>query len=340
MHDFYSDTKTKPTAAMRETVLTAEVGDEQKFEDPTTIELCASVAKLLGKEAAVFLPSGSMCNEIAIKVHISPGEEVICERNCHIIVFEGGAPAVYSGAMIHPLDGDNGTFSPAQVKAAIRPASRYHPRSRLVCVEQTANLSGGFVWPLDQITAVSETARNAGLATHMDGARLMNAVVQSGISADQWVSGYDSCWIDFSKGLGAPVGAVLAGSHDFIEQAWTVKQQLGGAMRQSGILAAMCLYALDHNVERLADDHALATSIAERITRLPKVERVLPVHTNIVIFDLSEDAPDASDLVRLCKIEDVIIGAFGARRIRVVTHLDVDEGAGDALCQVLRRHLS
>ncbi|MGI9413304.1 MAG: threonine aldolase family protein, partial [Hyphomicrobiales bacterium] len=231
MHDFYSDTKTKPTPAMRQVVLTAEVGDEQKFEDPTTIELCGRVAKLLGKDAAVFLPSGTMCNEIAIRVHISPGEEVICERTCHIINFEGGAPAAYSGAMIHALDGHNGTFSPDQVKAAIRPVSRYLPRSRLLCVEQTANMAGGYVWPLDQITAVSATARDAGLATHMDGARLMNAVIKSGISAGKWVRGYDSCWIDFSKGLGAPVGAVLAGSNEFIERAWMIKQQLGGAMR-------------------------------------------------------------------------------------------------------------
>lgn len=339
MHDFYSDTKTKPTPAMRQVVLTAQVGDEQKFEDPTTIELCRRVADLLGKEAAVFLPSGTMCNEIAINVHIAPGDEVICERSCHIIAFEGGAPAAFSGAMINALDGDNGTFSAEQVSAAIRPASRYAPRSRLMCVEQTANMAGGCVWPLDQITAVADVARVAGLATHMDGARLMNAVVQSGISAREWVAGYESCWIDFSKGLGAPVGAVLAGSHDFIEQAWRVKQQIGGAMRQSGILAAMCIYALDHHVERLADDHALATSIADRIRQHPKVDTMRPVHTNIVIFDLTPDAPDARELARLCENDSISIGAFGQRRIRIVTHLDVDEKAGDALCQALTRHL-
>lgn len=340
MYDFFSDTKTKPTPAMRQTVLTAEVGDEQKFEDPTTSALCARVAELLNKEAAVFLPSGTMCNEIAIKLHIAPGDEVICERSCHIVNFEGGAPAAYSGAMIHALDGENGTFSQDQVKAAIRPASRYFPRSRLLCVEQTANMAGGYVWPLDRIKAVCDIAKNAGLATHMDGARLMNAVVDSGISARDWVDGFDSCWIDFSKGLGAPVGAVLAGSHDFIERAWAVKQQLGGAMRQSGILAAMCLYALDHHVERLADDHALAKSIAARIGAFPKVETMLPVHTNIVIFDLKEDAPGAPALAELCEADGVSIGAFGDRRIRAVTHLDVDAAAGEALCRSLQRHLS
>lgn len=339
MHDFYSDTKTKPTPAMRQVVLTAQVGDEQKFEDPTTIELCRRVADLLGKEAAVFLPSGTMCNEIAINVHISPGDEVICERSCHIVVFEGGAPAAFSGAMINALDGDNGTFSPDQVTAAIRPASRYAPPSRLMCVEQTANMAGGCIWPLDRITAVAAAAREAGLATHMDGARLMNAVVQSGISARDWVADYDSCWIDFSKGLGAPVGAVLVGSHDFIDEAWRVKQQIGGAMRQSGILAAMCLYALDHHVDRLADDHALAASIADRIRQHSGIDTMLPVHTNIVIFDLTENAPTAPELADLCEKDGISIGAFGNCRIRVVTHLDVDEHAGDALCQALERHL-
>ena len=339
MHDFYSDTKTKPTLAMRQTVLTADVGDEQKFEDPTTTELCRRVAEMLGKEAAVFLPSGTMCNEIAINVHVSPGDEVICERSCHIICFEGGAPAAFSGAMVHPIDGDNGTMTPEQVKAAIRPASRYAPRSRLFCVEQTANLAGGYVWPLDQINAVSDVARDAGLATHMDGARLMNAMVASGITASQWVKGYDTCWIDFSKGLGAPVGAVLAGSAEFIDEAWAVKQRIGGAMRQSGILAAMCLYALDHHIERLADDHALAKSIAGQLASFAKVEKILPVNTNIIIFDLTPDAPNASDLVSLCESDDLAIGAFGDHRIRIVTHLDVDEQAGEALCQTLERHL-
>ncbi len=340
MYDFYSDTKTKPTAAMRKTVLTAEVGDEQEGEDPTTTALCARVADLLGKDGAVFLPSGTMCNEIAIRVHIRPGEEVICERSCHIVNFEGGAPAVLSGAMIKALDGDRGTLQPGQLKSAISTGSRYTPRSRMLCVEQTANMAGGAVWPLDQIRAVCTVAKDAGLATHMDGARLMNAVVQSGRSASEWCAGYDSCWIDFSKGLGAPVGAVLAGSHDFIDHAWAVKQQLGGAMRQSGILAAMCLQALDHHVERLADDHALAKSISERICKLSKVKHMLPVDTNIVIFDLADDGPDASDLVRLCKNDGVAIGAFGERRVRVVTHLDVDRHAGDALSASLAHHLS
>lgn len=339
MYDFFSDTKTKPSRAMREAALDAVVGDEQKDEDPTTRALCERVAALLGKEAAVFLPSGTMCNEIAIRVHTRPGDEVICERSCHLINFETGGPAAISGVMIQPIDGENGTFAAAQLGDVLRPPSRYAPESRLVCVEQTANMSGGTVWPLDRIAGLAEAAKTAGLATHMDGARLLNAVVKTGVPAAQWTAGYDSCWIDFSKGLGAPVGAVLAGSADFVTRAWRIKQQIGGAMRQSGILAAMCLYALDHNVDRLAEDHARAARIAETLAGLAGVDQVLPADTNIVIFDLAENAPTAPDLVALLEADGILAGAFGARRIRLVTHLDVDDAATDALCGSLSAHL-
>ncbi len=340
MYDFFSDTKTKPSMAMREAALTAEVGDEQKDEDPTTRALCERVADLLGKEAAVFLPSGTMCNEIAVRVHTNPGDEIICERTCHLVGYEGGGPAAISGAMMYPVDGQFGIFEPEQVAEAIRPISRYMPISRLVSVEQTANMGGGAVWPADKIKAVADVAKGAGLATHMDGARLMNAAVKTGTPASVYTDGYDSCWIDFTKGLGAPVGAALAGSADFIHQAWRYKQQMGGAMRQSGIIAAMCNYALDHNVDRLADDHDLAASIGQRLAAMDGVTNVLPVETNIVIFDLSENVPEAPRVVELMKADGVEVGAFGPRRIRVVTHLDVDPAAGDALCASLEKHLS
>ena len=339
MHDFYSDTKTKPSRGMLESVLDAEVGDEQKDEDPTTLALCERVAALLGKEAAVFLPSGTMCNEIAIRVHTEPGDEVICERSCHLINFETGGPAAISGVMVQPLDGTNGVFEPNQVAAAIRPLSRYAPISRLVAVEQTANMAGGAVWPLETLDGVADTAKEAGLATHMDGARLLNAAIKSGVAADRLAAGYDSCWIDFSKGLGAPVGAVLAGTKDFIAQAWRIKQRSGGALRQSGVLAAMCLYALDYNVDRLAEDHALAAGIARRIVQLPGVSAVLPADTNIVIFDVAEDAPSAPEIEAALLKDGVIIGTFGERRIRVVTHLNVDPAGGDALCESMARQL-
>lgn len=339
MHNFYSDTQTRPTRAMRQAVLEAETGDEQMGEDPTTNALCARVAELLGKAAAVFLPSGTMCNEIAIAVHCRPGDEVICARNAHVIVAEGGGPAALSGVMMHPLDDARGILHPSSVRNALRAGGRYAPRSRLVCVEQTVNLEGGVVWPLEALRAVAAVASEAGLASHIDGARLMNAVVASGVPAAEMAQGYDSVWIDFTKGLGAPIGAVLAGSEAFIAEAWRFKQRWGGALRQSGIAAAMCLYALDHHVERLAGDHALAASLAGRIAALPGVARVLPAETNIVIFDLADTAPDAATLCQLLRDDGVRVSQFGPRRVRVVTHLDVDAAAGDALIAALERRL-
>ncbi|MEM1200365.1 MAG: threonine aldolase family protein [Pseudomonadota bacterium] len=339
MHDFYSDTKTKPTRAMRETVLDAVVGDEQKGEDPTTNALCERVANLLGKEAAVFLPSGSMCNEIAIAVHCRPGDEVLCDRTCHVLNFEGGGPAALSGVILSTLDGDLGRFSGEQVRAAIRGKSRYFPNTRMVSVEQTANLGGGAVWAPEAIDEVVDVAREHDLITHMDGARLMNAVVASGVPAERYTQGMDSCWIDFSKGLGAPVGAVLAGSAEFIEHAWRFKQQWGGSMRQSGVLAAMCLYALDHHVERLADDHALAAQIGAALNDMQMVKSVTPVATNIIFFDIADGGPDDELLTALALEAGLIIGPYGDKRIRLLTHLDVDEAAADALITFLRKHL-
>lgn len=335
MYDFYADTKTKPTPAMRKAVLDCVVGDEQKDEDPTTTELCQRVANLLGKEAAVFMPSGTMCNEIAIKVHTDPGDEIICEQSSHIINFETGGPSAISGVMIRAIDGINGMFTAEQARACLRPNSRYLPKSSLICVEQTANMGGGDIWPLDQLDAVASVAKDAGLATHMDGARLLNASVRTGIEAARYAQEYDSVWIDFTKGLGAPVGAVLAGNKEFISQAWRLKQRFGGAMRQSGIIASMCLYALDHHVDRLADDHSLADFLGEEIAKLAKVKTVLPVETNIAIFDMTDDAPTAIELVKMLRAEGVLVGAFGERRVRVVTHLDVDPAAGTHLMKIL-----
>jgi threonine aldolase len=339
MHNFYSDTTTKPTRAMREVALHCEVGDEQQGEDPTTSALCARVATLLGKEAAVFLPSGTMCNAISVNLHTHPSDEIIAEQSCHIINSESGGPAAISGVMIRPIQGVNGVFSADQVLDSLRPSSRHTPRSALLCVEQTANFGGGTIWPLQKLEEVAIVAKEAGLATHMDGARLMNAVVKTGIEAAQYAANFDSVWIDFSKGLGAPVGAVLAGSEEFIARAWRLKQMLGGGMRQSGVIASMCLYALDHHVDRLAADHELAASLGAGIAKLPLVSNVLPVETNIVIFDLADEAPSAAELVDGMRKNGVIIGTFGANRIRVVTHLDVDMASGEALMRCLRKYL-
>lgn len=335
LHDFYSDTQTRPTLAMREAMLDALVGDERHEACPTTNALNARVAEMLGMEAALFLPSGTMCNEIAIAVHTRPGDEVICTRESHIIFAESGGPAALSGVMMHPVDGARGMLTPAQVEAAVRPASAHAPRSRLLVCEQTANLAGGAVWPLAQLNAVAETAKAAGLATHLDGARLLNAQVATGIPAAEFARGFDSAWIAFTKGLGCPVGAVLAGSREFIADAWLIKRRWGGAMRQTGVLAAMCLYALDHHVARLADDHALARDIARRIADLPQIAGVLPVQTNIVIADLSDAAPDGRTACAQLAEKGVTVTVVGHRRLRMVTHLDVGPANADALVSAL-----
>jgi threonine aldolase len=322
--DLYSDTVTRPTADMRRFMCEAEVGDEQKLEDPTVNQLCEMVAELLGKEAAVFLPSGTMCNEIALRVHGRPGDEVIAHRTAHPIHFESGGPAALAGVNMRPIDGPRGQFDADTVEAAVRPPFRHFPRSRLLWVEQTSNLGGGSVWPLARIEAVTGVARRHGLATHLDGARLMNAVVASGVAARDYAAPFDSAWIDFTKGLGAPVGAALAGSRAFVEEAWRLKQQMGGAMRQAGIIAAGGVYALRHHVKRLADDHANARRLAEGLAVLPGVSLdPATVETNIVFFELT-GALGAPAFVDLLLARGVRMGALGPRTIRAVTHLDVD----------------
>lgn len=330
MHEFYSDTQTRPTRAMREAALDVPLGDERHDADPSTLELCERVAELLGMEAAVFLPSGTMCNEIAIAVHTRPGDEVICTRESHIIFAESGGPAALSGVMMCPVDGVRGMLTPEDLSDHIRPRSAHAPRSRLLVAEQTANLAGGAVWPVGQLNAVARAAKTAGLATHLDGARLLNAQVASGVPAAEYARDFDSAWIAFTKGLGCPVGAVLAGSRDFIKEAWLMKRRWGGAMRQTGVLTAMCLYALDHHVERLAEDHALAKRIGTRLSDLPSILEVQPVETNIVIATLAETAPDARETANQLRAKDVTVTVVGKRKIRIVTHLDV--GSEDAEC--------
>lgn len=319
--NLYSDTQTRPTDGMRAAIASAVVGDEQRGLDPTTLALEERVASLLGQEAAVFLPSGSMCNEIALRLHARPGgDELLLDRTAHPVNSEAGGPAQLAGLMVRVLDGDGGRFTPEQLEAAVRPAgNRYMPRSRVVSVEQTSNLGGGRVWSLDAIRGVLDVAARFGLRTHLDGARLLNAVVASGASAADFASGFDTAWLDFTKGLGAPVGAVLAGSRELIDEAWRWKQMLGGAFRQSGIVAAGCLYALDHHVDRLAIDHENARRLADGLARVPGVELdPATVETNIVIFSVA----DARGLVR--RLSDrVELQAFDAHRVRAVTHLDV-----------------
>lgn len=342
MIDLYSDTHTRPTRGMREAMAAAEVGDEQMMQDPTVNALCERVADLLGKEAAVFMPSGTMCNQAALRVWCRPGEEVILEQTTHPIHAETGGPAANAGVMLRTIAGERGLFTGEQVRAALRHGTRHEPRQRLLAVENTTNFGGGAVWPLPQILEVTGAARAAGLACHLDGARLLNAVVAGGHTAAEICAPFESAWLDFSKGLGAPVGAVLAGSRDFITEAWRYKQMMGGAMRQAGIIAAGCLYALDHHVDRLAEDHANAKRLAEGLMDLEGVAvDAANVETNIVWFQVT-GGRDASAIARALADQGVVIGAFGAERMRAVTHLDVDAAGVDralqALAQVLRGH--
>ena len=340
MYDFYSDTKSIPTKAMLESIISAPLGDEQKGEDPTTAKLEKRVAKLLGKEAAIFMISGTMCNEIAVKVHCEPGNEIICDETSHLLNYECGSPAALSGVILRTLNGVNGIFSAEDVRRAIRPYSRYMPISKMLLVEQTANLGGGAIWPLEKIDSVTKVARDHGLITHIDGSRFLNAVAKTNIKASRYARDFDSVWIDFSKGLGAPCGAILAGTSEFCDKAWRQKQALGGAMRQSGVLAATCLYALDNHIEQQAIDNNLAASIGERIAKLPKVIKMLPVETNIIIFDLEHDAPTAKEIVEKLQKKGILVGAFGERRVRVVTCLNVNEKAGDILVSELSKILN
>jgi threonine aldolase len=323
--DLFSDTVTRPTAAMRRAMCEAEVGDEQQREDPTVNRLQEQVADLLGKEAALFLPSGTMCNQVAFAVHCRPGDEILLHETAHPLLYEAGGAAAVAGAVFHPLAGPRGRFTADQLRDALRPAVHYMPRSRVVSIEQTANIVGGACWPLAEIEAVCQAAHEAGLLCHMDGARLLNAVVSSGTAADAFVAPFNSVWIDLTKGLGAPVGAVLAGSSDFIEEAWVFKQRFGGAMRQAGIIAAAGIYALEHHVSRMAEDHERARTLADGLSCLPGIDIDLEgVETNIVIFDIRKSDISGDEFNRRT-LEDagVRFSVLGPTLVRAVTHLDV-----------------
>lgn len=335
--DLFSDTVTRPSPAMRQFMAAAEVGDEQRRLDPTVNRLQEMVADLLGKEAALFLPSGTMCNQISFAVHCKPGDEVIMDERAHPFSYEGGGPAAVSGVLIRPIRGDRGIYSPDQVTANVRGSSYGHSRTRAISVEQPTNIAGGALWSLPAIRAVCARAREHRLATHLDGARLLNAQVASGVPARDFAATFDSVWIDLSKGLGCPVGAVLAGSRDFIENAWYVKHRLGGAMRQAGIIAAAGIYALEHNVERLALDHENARRLAEGLASIEGV-RIDPasVETSIVFFEVDNAAEVAGRL----EAEGVSFSVYGPSLLRGVTHLDVSPEDIDRVLLAVARVMS
>jgi threonine aldolase len=309
---------------MQAAMASAPVGDEQLGEDPTVTALCEHVASLLGMEAAVFLPSGTMCNLIAFLVHCRAGDEIITAANAHVYNSEGAGAAALAGAQFRLIETPDGIFDPAQLEEALRRPRQRSPRSRVVSVEQTSNRGGGAVWPVATLQDIAATANRHGLAAHMDGARLLNAVVASGQPAAEHVKGYDSAWIDLSKGLGCPVGAVLAGSEAFIEDAWVWKHRLGGAMRQAGVIAAAGLHALNHNVSRLAEDHENARLLQSRLVGLPGIALPSePVETNIVFIDITHNGLTARALNERLQAHGIRLGVEGERRLRAVTHLDV-----------------
>ena len=338
--DFYSDTITRPTRAMRQAMAEAEVGNEQAGEDPTVNRLCQMTAALLGKEAAVFLPSGTMCNQIAYRVWCSPGQEILLEKSSHALHFEVGGLAANAGAMTQTIDGARGLFTGTQVAEKIRAPHGHHTqRTALVSVENTANMGGGTVWPIEQLREVRAVAHEHGIPVHMDGARLLNAVVASGISATEFAAEVDSVWIDLSKGLGCPVGAVLAGTEAFIDKVWSVKHMYGGAMRQAGIIAAAGVYAFEHHVNRLADDHANARRLAQGLAEIEGISvNANEIDTNMVFFDVSGLGVTAVEFAGRMRVEhDIRIGPMGPSLMRAVTHLDVDASAVDETIAAARK---
>ena len=334
--NLYSDTQTRPTPAMKAAMMEAEVGDEQAGNDPSIWALCDRMASFLGKEAAVFLPSGTMCNQVALITHCRPGDEVLAHESAHILSNEGSAGAALTGVQITGLRGARGQFDVDAVRAALRPKTRYAPPQVLLEVEQTANAGGGTVWPLERLNAVAALAHEAGLATHMDGARLTNASVAAGVSAADMVAGYDTVWLDFTKGLGAPLGAVLCGTSEFIGRAWRWKQRMGGSMRQGGICAAACLYALEHHVDRLAEDHENARVLARGLAQIPGITVEQP-ETNLVFFDTKGTGLTAPALYERVRKHGVTFSISNPTRGRACTHLDVSRAQIDEALGVFRR---
>lgn len=322
--DLRSDTLTKPSPAMRQAMANAEVGDDVFGEDPTINALQKRCAELTGKEAALFTTSGSMANQLAIKSHTSPGDEVILEADCHILNYETGAPALLSGVQLLPIEGKHGVITSGQVKKYIRPKAYYFPNNTLICLENTHNRAGGYIFPFEEIKKIRDLSLNEGIKMHLDGARIFNASVETDIPVDVYASYFDSISFCFSKGLGAPVGSILCSTGDAIERAHKFRKIIGGGMRQAGILAAAAMYALDNNIQRLTEDHRKAKYFAESISKLNSIDIDLStVHTNIIIFRINKTDAEITVIRNEMKNRGVLFsdGSFGS--IRAVFHLDV-----------------
>lgn len=336
MINLISDTVTKPTPGMLAAMMGARVGDDVFGEDPTVNELEAKAAAMFGKEAALFCPSGTMTNQIALKVHTQPLDEVICDRHSHIYHYEVGGYAFHSGIAIQLLDGDQGRISAPQVEAAVKPPHDWLPKSALVVLENTCNRAGGSYYRIEDMKAVRDVCRRHGMKLHLDGARIFNALTESGDTPAAIGEVFDTISVCLSKGLGAPVGSVLIGDRAIIRAARRVRKVMGGGMRQAGYLAAAGIFALDNHVERLAEDHARARTIADLLGKLPYVIQLRPVSTNILIFDLEESIPAKRFLEDLNK-NGINASSFGTHTVRMVTHLDFTDEMLEKVLAVLPR---
>ncbi len=334
--DLRSDTVTKPTKPMLDAMMAAEVGDDVFGEDPTIIKLENKAACLFGKEAALYCPSGTMTNQIAIKVHTRPGDEVISDSTAHVYNFEGGGIAFNSGCSVRLINGKRGLFTAEDVLENINPDNVHNPHTQLVVVENTSNKGGGSIWDITEIEKISVVCREHGLKFHLDGARLFNAMVEKGHEPSQYGRLFDSISICLSKGLGAPVGSLLLGDADFIKQARRVRKVFGGGMRQAGYLAVAGIYALDHHVERLKDDHDRARQIGKMLSKLSFIDEISPIETNIIIFRLSDKMPVDLFLNKLAD-EDILAVQFGKQAVRMVTHLEITDEMLSEIEHVFKR---
>jgi threonine aldolase len=324
--DLRSDTLTKPTPEMRKAMMTAEVGDDVFGEDPTINRLQEKIAELTGKEAALFVTSGTQGNQVCINAHTQPGQEIILDQNSHIVNYESGAPAMLAGAQLHTIEGKNGFITAEQVQAAFRPTDDHYPQTGLICLENTHNRAGGTIYPLEEIQRISQLARGKGIPIHLDGARLWNASVATGISIKEYCRHFDSVMMCFSKGLGAPVGSVVAGSKEFVKRAHFYRKAYGGGIRQGGILAATALYALEYHWPLLKEDHRRVRHLAEGIVHLSGVSvKFDTVQTNIFIFEVVPQKISADSLVKKLAENGVLMFTFGPTRIRAVTHLEISD---------------
>jgi threonine aldolase len=338
MIDLRSDTVTRPTPAMRQAMMTAAVGDDVIDIDPTVARLQERTAELLGKEASIFMPSGTMTNQIALRVHCSPGDEFLCEADCHIYNYEQGAFAQLSGLVARTIQGKCGVFDVEQLDGLVRPENDHMVRTRLLCLENTSNRGGGSVFPHAKVMAISRWAKHHGLMLHLDGARLFNASVASGTSLKELSDPFDSVSVCFSKGLGAPVGSCLVGSREFVARARRARKLFGGGMRQAGIIAAGALYALEHHIERLSEDHSHAKLLADAVRSVPGLQLLSDqVETNIVIFKIDNVLGTASNFASKLHDRGVQVLAFGPQSIRLVTHLDVNRPQIDQACEAITR---